>query len=425
MMEHSPTSQADPAAAVLTAVQEAAQGAIHLAKVSGSDRSRALRAMAQNLRERQDAILEANTLDLETSHEMAMPDLILDWLKLTPERLQTAVQVLQKLSDLSDPIQQVISTKYPVENCQSYAQHMPLGVIALVYEALPELAAIAAGLCLRTGNSLVLKGGNEASHSNQAIAAALQAALEEVSFPLACVTHLASEQGSSIRDLVTQDAWINLVIPYGRPSLVQQVVRQATAPVLRTAIGNCYLYWSASGSLEMVRRVILESHRREPDAVNAIEKVLVHTKQNPAALTSLWSHLREHGFRLKGDEALVAEFPELEPTAPEDWSQSALDRVVIFKWVDSLATAITWINHYSSGHADCLITESYRESRQFAIGVTSAAVYINASPQFTRNPKRARDIALGMSSQKGHRRGAIGLETLTTLKQVIQGNGVD
>lgn len=423
MTDHSSNLSVDPATTVVTAVQAAAQSAIQLAKVSGSDRSRALRAMAQTLRERQDDILEANTLDLETSHEMAMPDLILDWLKLTPERIQTAVQVLQKLSDLSDPIQQVISTKYPVENCQSYAQHMPLGVIALVYEAIPELAAIAAGLCLRTGNSLVLKGGNEASHSNQAIAAALQAALEEVGLPTSCVTHLASEQGNSIRDLVTQDAWINLVIPYGRPSLVQQVVRQATAPVLRTAIGNCYLYWSASGSLEMVRRVIVESHRREPDAVNAIEKVLVHTKQNPAALTSLWSNLREQGFRLKGDEVLVAEFPELEPTAPEEWGQSALDKVVIFKWVDSLATAITWINHYSSGHADCLITESYRESRQFAIGVTSAAVYINASPQFTRNPKRARDIALGMSSQKGQRRGMIGLEALTTLKQVIQGNG--
>ncbi|WP_448561374.1 glutamate-5-semialdehyde dehydrogenase [Trichothermofontia sp.] len=423
MMVYSPNAGSDPTAAVVMAVQEAAQSAIQLAKVSGSDRSRALRAMAQNLRERQDDILEANTLDLETSHEMAMPDLILDWLKLTPERIQTAVQVLQKLSELSDPIQQVISTKYPVENCQSYAQHMPLGVIALVYEAIPELAAIAAGLCLRTGNSLVLKGGHEASHSNQAIAAALQAALEEVSLPIGCVTPLASEQGSSIRDLVTQDAWINLVIPYGRPSLVQQVVRQATAPVLRTAIGNCYLYWSASGSLDMVRRVILESHRREPDAVNAIEKVLVHTKQNPAALTALWNTLREQGFRLKGDDALVSAFPELEPTTPEEWGQSALDKVAIFKWVDSLETAITWINHYSSGHADCLITESYRESRQFAIGVTSAAVYINASPQFTRNPKRARDIALGMSNQKGLRRGVIGLETLTTLKQVIQGHG--
>jgi glutamate-5-semialdehyde dehydrogenase len=411
---------------LITTAQRALQSSSVLAAVKGVERSRALQFMSESLRERQDDILEANTLDLEVSREMAVPELILEWLKLTPERLQTAGQILQRLAELSDPIQQVMNVpSYQVEECHTYYQLMPLGVIALIYESFPELGAIAAGLCIRSGNSLILRGGPEASHSNQVIVDALQLALEDAGLPVGCLQLLSSDQGDVIRDVVTLDRYINLVIPYGRSSLVQQVIRQSTAPVLKTAIGNCYLYWSPSGSLDIARWMILDSHLSEPDSVNAIEKVLVHRDHGTASLKMLWNSLKEKGFRLRADEWLLAEYPELFTGEVDvsEWGQAYLNNTIAFKVVDKLETAISWINQYSSGHADCLATESYQESRQFALGVNSAMTYINASPRFYRNPRRGSPIALGMSNQKGHRRGLISLETLTTMKHIVQGNG--
>lgn len=410
-----------------TIAYQAQLASLRLAALRGVDRTRALQLMAEALLDRQNDILEANTLDLEASREMAIPDLVLEWLKLTPERLQTAGQILQRLSEISDPIQQVLNVpSYQVDQCQTYGQFTPLGVIALIYEALPELAAIAAGLCVRSGNSLILRGGTEASHSNQIITETLQLAIEDAGLPVSCLQLLPSDQGDLSRELITRDRYINLVIPYGRASLVQQVVRQSTAPVLRTAIGNCYLYWSPSGSLDIARWMILDSHQSEPDPVNAIEKVLIHRHHSSTALTMLWKSLKEKGFHLRGDKELATEFPDLfyAITDLSEWNQAYLNNTIAFKVVDSLEMAIDWINHHSSGHADCLATESYQESRQFATSVNSAITYINASPRFYRNPKRGSPITLGMSNQKGYRRGLISLETLTTVKHVVQGNGI-
>ncbi len=402
--------------------KHAYQASLKLGITKGIDRSRAIFAMAQALRGSFDDILDANTLDLEASREMAVPELVLDWLKLTPERLQTTVDILQRLGELADPIRRVRNADYQLEDSQTYSQLMPLGVIAFIYEAFPELGAIAAGLCIKTGNSLILKGSTEASNSNAAIANALLTALDEV-LPPGCLQLLTAEHGTSVRDLVTQDQYINLVIPYGRSSLVQQVVRQSTSPVLKSAMGNCYLYWSLSGSLDMTRWVIIDSHASEPDPVNAIEKVLIHRQAMPSALLALWKSLQEKGFEIKADEELQTAFPDLHLANDGDWGSAYLTKTVAFKLVDSLETAIAWINQYSSGHADCIVTESYQESRQFALGVNSASSYINASPRFSRNPSRGDSVFLGMSNQRGHRRGLISLETLTTVKHIVQGNG--
>ncbi|MGE5657323.1 MAG: glutamate-5-semialdehyde dehydrogenase [Actinomycetota bacterium] len=402
--------------------RRAYQASLELATTKSTDRAKALQAMAQAVKRRQNDILEANTLDLEASREMAIPDLIVDWLKLTPERIQTTVQILQRLGEMSDPIGRVLDASYQVEQCQVYCQLIPLGVIALIYEAFPELGAIAAGLCLKTANSLILKGGTEASHSNTVIVEALQSAIDEVGLPSGCLELLPADRGTLIRDLVTQDQYINLVIPYGRPSLVQQVVRQCTAPVLRSAMGNCYLYWSPTGSLEMVRWMILDSHQSEPDPVNAIEKVLIDANQKPSSLVRLWNSLKEKGFEIRGDADLVADFPELKLAELPEWQQPYLNKTVAFKVIDNLDAAIAWINRYSSAHADCIATESYQQSRQFALDVNSASTFINASPRFSRYQNRGDAIFLGMSNQKGYRRGLIGLDTLTTVKHIVQGN---
>ncbi len=409
----------------LEVVRRAHDGFLKLSALRGSDRSYTLQAMADALYAHRDAILEANTLDLEASREMAVPDLILDWLKLTPERLQSAIQILRRLAELPDPIRRVLYTPYQISQSQAYSQLMPLGVVALVYEGFPELGIIAAGLCVKTRNALILKGGSEASHSNRAIVDVLQAVLQEAGLPDSMLELMPTDQGASLRDLITQDRYINLVIPYGRPSLVQEVMRQATAPVLKAAIGNCYLYWAPSGDLDTVRWMIIDSHQSEPDPVNAIEKVLVRRDHNHSALTRLWNSLREKGFAIRVDADLLSAFPDLTPTEPQDWTQPYLTRTVAFKTVENLEAAIDWINQHSSGHADCLVTESYQESYLFSLGVTSASVFLNTSPRFWRNPKQADAVFLGMSNQKGYRRGLIGMEALTTIKQIVQGNGLE
>jgi len=407
----------------MTSAKRAFQASLKLGTTKGIDRSRAVLAMAQAIENDFDEILEANTLDLEASREMAVPELILDWLKLTPSRLENTIKILQRLGELSDPLRRVRTADYQQEDSQSYTQLMPLGVIAFIYEAFPDLGAIAAGFCIKTGNSIILKGSTEASHSNAAIANALQTAITKVGLPAGCVELITAEHGASVRDLVTQDEYLSLVIPYGRSSLIQQVVRQATCPVLKSAMGNCYLYWSVNSSLEMIRWMIMDSHESEPDQVNAIEKVLIHRQALPSSLSVLWSSLKEKGFELKGDAELVASFPQLQLAKDEEWGIPYLTKTVAFKLVDSLESAIAWINQYSSSHADSIVTESYQESRQFALGVNSASTYINASPRFSRHSLRGEAVFLGMSNQKGHRRGFISLETLTTVKHIVQGNG--
>ena len=408
---------------IKTALEGAYEASLALTTSKGVDRSRGLLLMAQAIQSALDEILEANTLDLEISRDMAVPELILEWLKLTPERLKITIRILERLGELSDPIGSVRYAPYPLEEGQTHFQMMPLGVVAFIYEALPELGIIAAGLALKTGNSIILRGGSEANHSNTIIAQVLATALEKSNLPPGCLTVLPCEQGSDIRDLVVQDQYLNLVIPYGRSSLVQKVTEAATVPVLKSAIGNCYLYWSI-GNLELARWLIMDSHASEPDPVNAIEKVLVTPGQKSNSLMRMFTTLKEKGFILRGDAQLVDEFPgQLSLAKESEWGKAYLQKIVAFKVVKDLDSAITWINQYSSGHADCIVTNSYQETYQFTLGIDSALVYVNTSPRFARNPKQGSSVFLGVSNQKGHRRGLISMETLTSFKQVVKGRG--
>lgn len=406
---------------IQTTVQQSYQAFLELGQLSGTQRSRAVKAMSEGIKLSFDEILDANTLDLEISRELAVSEQILRWLKLTPLRLEVAVEVLEQLAEAADPILQVTNASYQLNPSQTYCQRMPLGVVALIYEAFPELGAIAAGFTIKTGNSLILRGCGTSSHSSKIIANILHSALEDTGLPVNCVQLIDSDDTDGIDQLVNNQ-YINLVIPYGRPSLISRVSQLASVPVLRSAMGNCYLYWSPSGDLELTRHIIIDSHTSIPDPVNSIEKVLISTKHNPSLLGRLFSNLKEKGFVLKGDLDLVANFPDyLIKAADTEWSKPYLDKVIAFKIVEDLSSAIAWINSNSSGHADCIVTESYRESRQFAMNSDCALVYINSSPRFSRNPKQGESVFLGVSNQKGQRRGLISLETFTTLKQVVQG----
>ncbi len=404
------------------AVEQVRMAGRDLVAAGADTQSRLLEAVATAIEARFDDILEANTLDLEASLDMAVPERVLDWLKLTPERLQTTAKILRRLAYLGDPRGLLHPAPSRLSKAVAgYGQVGPLGGVALVYEAFPELAAIAAGLTLRTGNGLILKGSNEAGQTNQAILQAIHQALESTALPEDCILSLTEEQGDVARTWLLQDPGIDLIIPYGRPGLVQQVVRQAGVPVLPTAMGNCYLYWSATGQLDTVIQMVLDSHRGEPDAVNAIEKVLVHRGCNPAALVQLCHTLWDQDFEVLADEALLPDLPDVKTAAATDWKRSFLGKTVALRAVDSVSTAASWINRHSSGHANAIATESYAESSRFTQLTTSAVIYINTSPRFVRNPPQASSIALGMTAQRGRCNGFVGLGALLTTQHILQG----
>jgi glutamate-5-semialdehyde dehydrogenase len=391
-----------------------------LAIASNKQREQAIRSMAASLQRSFQDILEANTLDLEASREFGISDLLLEWLKLTPERLQKFIDLLSCLSEISS-IYGRIDLGSQVGDGHSYSQVKPLGTVAFIYEALPELGAIVAGMSVKTGNSIILRGGEETRHSNLAIVTALRMGLEQSNLPPDAI-QLVDTTPSLLSELVTHNQQVNLVIPYGRPSLIDQVTRQATVSILPATIGNCYLYLGANGDMDLVRHAICDSHVGEPDAVNAIEKVLIHIDRQPTSLTLLWKNLKEKGFQLRGDEELVASYGEyLGLAQPDEWHRPYLRKTIAFKLVKSVDEAVVTIDRFSSGHADCIVTDSYLETQQFVAGVNSACVYINASPRFYRYQRGGDRIWLGMSNYHGSQRGVIGLAALMATQQVVMG----
>ena len=381
----------------------------------GEKTSAALTMMGNAISQRQNDILEANTLDLEVSRDMAVPELVVDWLKLTPERVQITAEIFHRLAALGA----VGSIAKECEVGSISTRSRPIGVIGFIYEAFPDLGAIAAALSIRTGNALVLRGGGEASKTNQIVASILQEALVEVGLSEQLILSVEPTDVSRIE--VAQCSDIDLIITHGRPSLVEQIVQSASVPVIPSRMGNCYLYWAASGSLDQVHRMIVESHSGTPDAVNRVEKVLVHESHSDNLLTRLWNRLQEGGFEIKADRA-IAEKHGLAIAESLDWGSAYLKNTVAFKTVKDSKEAIRWINTHSSGHADSIATSDYTDSRLFTARCSSASLYINTSPKFVRNTVRIEEIALGVSEHKGITGGLISMATMREQQRVFHGS---
>ncbi len=403
-------------------IDQAHQASANLAQTPVQVRNLILKELVSTLQVQQDTILEANTLDLETMRDLAVADLALQWLKLTPERLSIVRQFIELLIGLPDPLQMRSGTVANSLYGLSGFRVLPQGVVCGLYEFLPEFPILLASLCLKTGNSLVIRGNAENTHTHQLWGNILSAILAKGNVDPRCFYSFPSDRSITSKDLTANDLAINLVIPYGRPSFIQDIVKQRTVPVLAPVMGNCYLFWSASGSSDLVRSIILDSHVGLPDAVNAIEKVLITSNINFSLLNVLFNHLREKGFILKGDETLAAEFPDLTMVESSEWSQPYLNKTVAFKVVDSMDEGIQWINRHSSGHGDGLVTEAYRESQQFILGITSSAVFINTSSRFSRLTSGPNGtIALGMLGRKSVNQGAISIEMFLKRSQIVQG----
>jgi glutamate-5-semialdehyde dehydrogenase len=398
------------------------QTALQLAQSPLSDRARAIVAIATTLALHQNDILEANTLDLEISRDMAIPERVTDWLKLTPERLTRTIGILQRLAKLSETSSPWGRPAGALVGSHESTQVRPRGLIALVYEAFPDLGLMSIGLCLQTGNGLILKGGQETSHTNQVLAQLTNQALATTDLPGQSVFWVPSDGSEASRLALLQRREIDLVIPYGRPQFVEQVVQQASVPVLPTTRGNCYLVWMPSANIETVSQMIVDSHRGEPDAVNCLEKILIVGNHSEVNLKRLWSELIEAGFQIR-----CAADPELSSTLgcqaleAKEWKQAYLNRTLAFMRIDTLPAAAQWINTYSSGHADAIASANYSETRQFLSLINSASLFINTSPRFYHNPKDAAAIALGMSPQAKQWGGLVGLQALMYHQRVIHG----
>lgn len=382
-------------------------------------RMKALSAMGEIIAHHQDDILEANTLDLEISRDMAVPELVVDWLKLTPERLQKVVSIFQRLALTGSSGNGFVSG-------DAIAQYRlgPVGTVGFIYEAFPDLGAIAAALCICTGNALILKGGSEASRTNQIIASLLRDALVASGLPAELIFSIESTEVS--RQDIAQCSNIDLIIAHGRPSLVEQVVKQASVPVVPSRMGNCYLYWSASGSLDTVYQMTVDSHSGTPDAVNRIEKILLHESHSPNSVVRLWNRLQESGFEVVAEEGIATiqgagSTEHAGGISAGEWKCAYLKKKVALRQVKNVEAAIEWINTHSSGHADSIVTADYAESHQFVSGCRSATVYINSSPKFLRDAKQVSAIALGASNCKGSAGGLIGMDVMQVRQRILYG----
>lgn len=403
-------------------VKRAQQDYLKLATYKPSLKNQAILAIAEGLEESLDQILEANTLDLLEAREMAVQNLIIKWLKLTPKRLERTIAIIKTISKLTDPLARQVNHSYQYYSTyEGYCRSVPLGVIAFIFEGFPELAAIAAAMSLKSGNSIILRGMGESSHVNKVILSVIEKALAMVELPPNCVQQLSSDQGTSLQELLTQNDYIQLAIPYGRPSLVKKVKELASVPTITSVMSNCYLYYSNSGDIDLAYQVIVDSHHSSPDPVNAIEKVVIESNYKSFALVKLWKKLQEAGFELGGDAELTQEFPEyLNPFEEKNWGQAHFEKLIVFKKVADIIEGTDFINRYSSGHADCIISDSYTETRYFTKEVNSIFTYINRSPKFSRLSPQENAVYLAIANQKYGHRGLISLESLTTIKQVLE-----
>lgn len=393
-----------------------------LARLGDQERNQVILKIATAIEQGRHSILEANTYDLVASQEMAIPELLLEWMKLTPDRLKHTVDFLHHLATRPCPISQHLVMG------NFYYQTIPIGLIAFVYEALPHLPILMAGMCLKTGNSLILRGGSEISHTQTAIANLMQTAISESELNLSPATVAIAPVGTGIKDLLNQEKYLRLILPYGRPSFVQQITKQSTLSVLPAAIGNCYLYLAPTGNWQQTLDTIKTSRFGDPDAVNAIEKIVIHqawlSDSFAPVLAEGLHKLTNHNSIIKGCDRLLAycrQYPQVfttEISAETQWGQTHLEGDLSLKIVDDTEEAISWINQYSSGHGDVIMSDSVQETQKFANHVRSSNIFINCSSKF----KRLEQTALGMASLKTRGaayRGIIDLQALTTTKKVI------
>ena len=390
---------------------------------SSEKKNQALKKIAEGLIENTDKIIEANKVDLENGEKNGMAKSMLDRLKLDKERIEGMAKGVLDVATLPEPVGRILSATERPNGLRIEKVSTPIGVIAVIFEARPNVTSDAAALCLKSGNTVILRGGKEAINSNKTNAKVMRQAVKEAGMPEDVIQLVEDTSRESANELMKMNEYVDVLIPRGGAGLIQAVVKNATVPVIETGVGNCHIYIDKNADLKKAVDIVFNAKTSRPSVCNAAESLLIHKDIAKEALVAIKNKLDEKDVTLVGDSKAREIIPDMEKATDADWATEYLDYKMSVKIVDSVEEAIDHIYKYSTGHSECIVTENAGTAEKFMNQVDSAAVYLNASTRFTDGGEFGFGAEIGISTQKLHARGPIGLPELQSFKYKIYGDG--
>ena len=403
--------------------QKAKEASYELGVASPGQKNEALTFMAEELIKAKEEIIKANEIDRQNAIKKGITDALLDRLSLDDSRIEAMAQGLLDIVKLQDPVGEVTNMWQMPNGLQIGQKRVSIGVLGIIYESRPNVTSDAAGLCLKSGNAVILRGASDAINSNKAVAKALVAGIKRSGLPQDCVQLLEDTSRETAREMMRLNDYIDVLIPRGGAGLIKSVVQNATVPVIETGTGNCHIFVDETADLEMAKAIVLNAKVQRPGVCNAAEKLLVHEAVANEFLPTIVKALRENGVEVRGCDKAQAIVDDIKVIEEPEWHQEYLDLIIAVKVVKDVDEAIKHINKYNTGHSESIVTESYKNSQKFLQRVDAAAVYVNASTRFTDGGEFGFGGEIGISTQKLHARGPMGLKELTTSKYIIFGDG--
>ena len=408
----------------LQEIGERARAAERVMRILPTDqKNEILRTVADVLVKSADVILEENKADVEAGRKKGMHEGLIDRLMLTPERIESMAEGLVQIASLEDPIGEVLGMKKRPNGLLIGQMRVPLGVVGMIYEARPNVTADAFGLCFKTGNAVILKGGSDAICSNIAIVNCIRAVLEKAGVSKDAIQLIRDTDRSVTTQFMKMRPFVDVLIPRGSAGLIRSVVENSKIPVIETGTGNCHIYVDESADLDMAVNIIFNAKTQRIGVCNACESLVVHVNVLEDLLPRLKRRLDTKSVQLRGDETARQVLPDIAEATEEDWGTEYLDYILSIKTVSSIDEAIDHINTYNTGHSEAIVTRDYANARRFLEEVDAAAVYVNASTRFTDGFEFGFGAEIGISTQKLHARGPMGLDALTSTKFIIYGDG--
>ncbi len=403
--------------------KKAKKASRYMAKLDITTRNNVLNAVAQALRTNKDYIEKANETDSKNAHEAGMKPALIDRLKLTDARIDGMAEGLEKLVMLDDPVGSITNMKRTPNGLMIGYKKVPLGVIAIIYEARPNVTADAFGLTFKSGNAVILRGGSDAINSNKAIVKVIKDSLSASGIDSDVIELIEDTDRALVTELLHMNKYVDVIIPRGGAGLIKHVVNNSSVPVIETGTGNCHIYVDEYANTDMACDIIYNAKTQRIGVCNACESLVVNKKIASEFIPMVVDRLKEKNVEVRGDELAVRIDNRIVPATEEDWGKEYLDYIISLKTVDTIDEAIEHINKYNTGHSEAIITDNYNNANKFLDEIDAACVYVNASTRFTDGFEFGFGAEIGISTQKIHARGPMGLDALTTGKYVILGNG--
>jgi len=408
---------------IIAQARGAKRAAEVLANLSTEMKNQALEAIATELENSMEEILEENRKDLEAGEKAGLSRALLDRLLLNEDRIRSMADGLREIIQLEDPVGDIVEMWKRPNGLMVGKMRVPMGVIGIIYEARPNVTIDAAGLCLKAGNAVILRGGSEAINSNRILARIAAEAIARVGLPAGCIQLVQTTDREAVSVLLGLNEYLDLLIPRGGAGLIRRVINEARVPVIETGTGNCHIFVDEGADLQMALDIVFNAKTSRPGVCNAVETLLVHRAIAPDFLPELYRVLRQNNVELRGCPAAREIIPDINEAVESDWEEEYLDYILAVRVVNNFEDAVSHINTYGTKHSEAIITNDYTRSQRFLREVDAAAVYVNASTRFTDGNQFGLGAEIGISTQKLHARGPMGLNELTTCKFIVYGQG--